>query len=260
MICLKVLDKDNNILGQNQSEDEVNLVVDRVYEEGDKIAFEIDGETGHYCMQVDDALGKSFVYLKGDETYVIPFEEKRTNISPKAFSGEKQLIYLRKARPYEISSYRNLAINVNDQHAGGNCYPHASANIETRGEAVFAAKNAIDGVTANHKHGKWPFASWGINQDPEAEIKIDFGREIETDRIVIHTRADFPHDNWWIKGTVIFSDGSTMDLDLDKLAGSQEFTFEPKKIEWLILKDLIKADDPSPFPALTQIEVFGTDL
>ena len=140
-----------------------------------------------------------------------------------------------------------------------NCYPHASANVETRGEAVFAAKNAIDGVTANHDHGKWPFASWGINQRDDAEIKLEFGREISTDRIVLHTRADFPHDNWWVKGTVEFSDGSSMVLDLEKTDGAQEFTFSEKKISWLVLKDLIKADDPSPFPALTQIEVFGTE-
>ena len=163
------------------------------------------------------------------------------------------------ARPYEINIYRNLAENVNDQHGDVNCYPHASANVETRGEAVFAAKNAIDGVTANHDHGKWPFASWGINQRDDAEIKLEFGREISTDRIVLHIRADFPHDNWWVKGTVEFSDGSSMVLDLEKTDGAQEFTFSEKKISWLVLKDLIKADDPSPFPALTQIEVFGTE-
>ena len=161
--------------------------------------------------------------------------------------------------PYEVNGYRNLAENVNDQHGEVNCYPHVSANVETRGEAVFAAKNAIDGVTANHSHGKWPFASWGINQRADAEMKLEFGREIKTDRIVLHTRADFPHDNWWIKGTVEFSDGSSMVLDLEKTDGAQEFTFEEKKISWLVLKDLIKADDPSPFPALTQIEVFGTE-
>ena len=89
------------------------------------------------------------------------------------------MISLRKARPYEVNIYRNLAENVNDQHGDVNCYPHASANVETRGEAVFAAKNAIDGVTANHSHGKWPFASWGINQRDDAEIKLEFGREIK---------------------------------------------------------------------------------
>ena len=68
----------------------------------------------HYWMQVDDVLGKSLVYLTGDQTYEIPFEEKKFNLSPKAFTGEKQLISLRKARPYEVNIYRNLAENVNE--------------------------------------------------------------------------------------------------------------------------------------------------
>ena len=32
-----------------------------------------------------------------------------------------------------------------------------------------------------------------------------------------------------------------------------------KGITWVRLEELIKADDPSPFPALTQIEVYGTE-
>jgi hypothetical protein len=36
------------------------------------------------------------------------------------------------------------------------------------------------------------------------------------------------------------------------------FSIKKKSVEWLTLGDLIKADDPSPFPALTQIEVYGT--
>lgn len=39
----------------------------------------------------------------------------------------------------------------------------------------------------------------------------------------------------------------------------QEFLFEKKKIEWLEFSDLKKADDPSPFPALTQFEVYGME-
>ena len=195
MIQIKVLDAEKNIVAENGGQEEVNLTLRREYQEGDTIVFEIGGETGHYWMQVDDVLGKSLVYLTGDQTYEIPFEEKKFNLSPKAFTGEKQLLCLRKARPYEINIYRNLAENVNDQHGDVNCYPHAS----------------------------------------------------------------FPHDNWWVKGTVEFSDGSSMVLDLEKTDGAQEFTFSEKKISWLVLKDLIKADDPSPFPALTQIEVFGTE-
>ena len=37
------------------------------------------------------------------------------------------------------------------------------------------------------------------------------------------------------------------------------FEIRKKGIEWIKLGNLIKADDPSPFPALTQIEVYGTE-
>ena len=57
-----------------------------------------------------------------------------------------------------------------------------------------------------------------------------------------------------------FSDGTEMLLPLEKGGHAQTFTFEPKQVSWLKLSDLKKADDPSPFPALTQVEVYGTEL
>lgn len=99
MIQIKLLDAEKNIVEEVQGEKEVNLTLRREYQEGDSLLFEIHGEIGHYWMQVDDALGKSLVYLTGDQVYEIPFEEKKFNLSPKAFTGEKQLISLRKARP-----------------------------------------------------------------------------------------------------------------------------------------------------------------
>lgn len=54
-------------------------------------------------------------------------------------------------------------LNPYDSHETKGIYPHAQANVETRGEAVFAARNAIDGVFANWSHGEWPYQSWGIN-------------------------------------------------------------------------------------------------
>ena len=87
-------------------------------------------------------------------------------------------------------------------------FPHASANVETRGESVFAARNAIDGVTANRSHGSWPYESWGINKRQDAEMLLEFGCPVDCDRVVLWTRADFPHDNWWIQARLTFSDGS----------------------------------------------------
>ena len=57
-----------------------------------------------------------------------------------------------------------------------------------------------------------------------------------------------------------FSDGSSLDMKMEKSTKPHEITFEAKKITWLEMHDMKKADDPSPFPALTQIEVYGTEI
>ena len=37
----------------------------------------------------------------------------------------------------------------------------------------------------------------------------------------------------------------------------QYFAIAPRTVQWLTFDNLIKAEDESPFPALTQIEVYG---
>ena len=92
----------------------------------------------------------------------------------------------------------------------------------------------------------------------DAVMKVDFGRKIRTDKVVLYTRSDFPHDNWWKKITLKFSDGSSQDFSLEKSSLPHILTFPEKEIVWVELCNLIKAEDPSPFPALSQIEVYGT--
>jgi hypothetical protein len=259
-LCLKVADSDWNTVVLNRGENEVNLYCPREYRQGDRIILESSEKNIYLWLQVDDALGKSLVYITDNVYYEIPFGEKRRHLSPKAFYGEKHMISAKTAMDYEVKAYRNLAINVNDQHGDTHCYPHSTANVETRGESIFAAKNAIDGYTANNCHGDWPYQSWGINRQEDAALKIDFGRKVSADRIVLYTRADFPHDNWWRKATFTFSDGSTLDVDMKKSALPHEFTFEKKETEWVEISHLIKSNEISPFPALTQIEVYGVDL
>ena len=131
--------------------------------------------------------------------------------------------------------------------------------METRGEAVFAARNAIDGLYENDAHGTWPYQSWGINRDPNAALTLDFGRTVLLDELRLTLRADFPHDSWWTQATVEFDDGSREVLDLQKTAAPQIFSIESRTVKSLKLFELKKADDPSPFPALTQIEAWGTE-
>ena len=256
-ISMQIQNKEGDILQQVIGENEINLVYKSEYQEGDQIVLEVEEVNTFYYVQFDDAKGKSLVYLTGKVVYTIPFGEKRVNTSPKVFSGNKHVLSVRKAMNEEISNYRNLSENVWDQHGEVNCYPHASANVETRGESVFAALNAIDGVTVSESHGQWPYESWGINRRDDATWKLEFGRPVVMDKLIIYTRADFLHDNWWEKATVTFSDGTKEILDLKKGGEAQVFSIHKKDIEWLELSELIKADDPSPFPALTQLQVYG---
>lgn len=259
MISIKVLNKDGITVSVAHGEREVILPVKHTYGEGDRIIFETDEKNRFLVLQPDDALGESLVYLTGNVDFRVPLGEKKISYSPKAFSGESHLLTARYAAGEEIAAYRNLAVNRMDQSGLTGCYPHATANVETRGESVFAARNAIDGIKANHSHGEWPYGSWGINRDPNAQIRIDFGREVEADRLRIYLRADFPHDNWWKQVTVRFDDGSTMNCSLEKTDQGQEILMQPKRMTWIQLEKLIPSDEPSPFPALTQLEVYGRE-
>lgn len=255
---IKVCGKDGVEKSKVSGEDEILMVYEGEYIPGDKICFETDQIGVFYVIRVDGSMDEAYVFLTKELVeYVIPFDEKKVSYNPAAFTGQRHYITMRKARDYENEYYRDLARNVMDQHGDTGCYPHAFANVETRGESVFAARNAIDGVVANELHGQWPYESWGINRQDDAEITVEFGRSVDIDQIWLYTRADFPHDNWWVQATFTFSDGTTEVVKMDKSVKPHVFNIEKKQITWIKLSELIKADDPSPFPALTQIQVYG---
>jgi len=255
---ITVLNRDNEIKASMEGPSQAVLAWKGEYREGDRIVFGLPEKNRFYVVRVDDTMDESYIFAVQTElAYIVPFEEKKTSYNPKAFTGERHYLTVRYAMEHEIKVYKNLAENVMDQHVFRGYYPHASANVETRGEAVFAARNAIDGVTANRSHGKWPYESWGINQQDDAQMTLEFGRAVDFDKIVLYTRADFPHDNWWEQVTFTFSDGSAETVRLAKSAEPHVIPIKKSGITWLTFGQLIKADDPSPFPALTQIEVYG---
>lgn len=263
---------------------------------GDVIRF--DGlETGNfYVVKVDAALDDALVYMTADAVrFQVPFNEHKAGYNPLAFAGCRHYISIRKARPEELYSRHNLARNPLDQEtetiydgtkanhrkgqiggigtasgegtgAGGtiracetHVFPHASDNLGTPRNPDFAARNAIDGTIAVSCHGEWPYESWGIDRRGDAQFRLDFGYGADIDEIALYTRADFPHDSWWKRGTFHFSDGTEIPLAMEKRSQSPHILGNLKlsNITWLTLGDLEKADDPSPFPALTQIEVYG---
>jgi len=259
-LTLKIVDADGLVLASSTGREETFLVYRQSYREGDRVVLEVS-EPGHVFLALDGAIQPGLVYMKECAyALAVPFGDKRKPYSPNAFRGDLHRLSARSARPDEIVQRRNLALNPWDDHANRALFPHARANVETRGEAAFAARNAIDGEKANDDHGFWPYTSWGINRDPQAALKLEFGRPVSIDEIVFYLRADFPHDSWWNEASVTFSNGRTSRFPLVKSGVAQSFSIEPCIVEWVELHGLIKAEDASPFPALTQIEIWGTEV
>jgi len=191
-------------------------------------------------VRFEDSMREAFVYIPGRSMeFFIPPANNRPNYSPKSFTGMIHYIEARYATAEEIKKKKNLALNVYDQHENNTFYPHASANVETRGEAVFAARNAVDGMYANSSHGKYPYQSWGINRDPAAALTIDFGREVLINEIRLTLRADYPHDNYWVSADINFDDGSSETLKLEKSEKPQCFKIKERKIKSLVLENSI---------------------
>ena len=259
-IAIQVQDKSNTILCEKAFCEKNCIVYNAAYAQGDKICIKATAYPCYAVISLDDTMAESLVYLTGDFSFEIPFGEAKKSYNPKSFSLDSHYVSARSATQSEISAYRDLAFNPYDNHDNKTAFPHAFANVETRGEAVFAARNAIDGLFANDMHGEWPWTSWAINRNPEAAFHLDFGRSIKINRLVITLRADFPHDACWKSGRVTFSDSSEMELQFSETGAAQQFDFPEKEITALTFDRLLKYDDHSPFPALTQFQVFGSEI
>lgn len=257
-LTMSVRNGENKILSEARGEEMVMLIHRDEYREGDRVVFTCS-EPGFYEVMFEDTLPPSIVYVERQAQFVIPFGlMPRIGYSPRAFGSGQHFYTARPANPAVPAARRNLALNPYDQHGDTGMFPHARANVETRGEALFAARNVIDGMFANSCHYPYPFQSWGINQDPCAELRVEFGVPVDLDSVDLTLRADYPHDSYWVQATLEFSDGSRETVRPEKSALPQRFPMSKKGVTWLVLKELVKAEDESPFPALTQIEAWGT--
>lgn len=258
MYQIEVINAQGGVIAASQGAQDARLVHKSVYQPGDSIRF--TAAQAHAGVLVDQAVIPASVYLPHRSfTYRIPFGDAKNGYAPQAFSGDLHTLWIGPSESGPETVRRNLAGNPADQRGDSSCYPHAEANVETRGEAQFWARNVIDGHRFNDGHGAWPHHSWGIGERRDAWLRIDFGRPVRIDEVCLTLRADFPHDAWWERATLDCSDGFSTVLPLLRTAEPQRFPLGRHTVTWVRLRDLVKAEDPSPFPALTQIEVYGTD-
>jgi len=177
-----------------------------------------------------------------------------------AFAGDDHRV--RVSEPIEAETYgeRLISLNSHDMHNVPKYFPHAVANFVTREDPCFFERNAIDGVCDNSNHGPYPYHSWGGGLREDLEFEVHFGTEVTVDRVVIHLRADFPHDTYWKEAELEFSDKSRIHIDLLGVADGQEFTFPEKTTEFVRMTGLKQQrleDGSLSFAALSQFSIYG---
>ena len=257
MIEIQVITGDGQVIAGASHETEAMLCVDRAYQPGDRIV--LSGEE-HLWVRMDQALPAGEIYLPGKTmTWLVPAGEHRLAYAPGLFEAARHVICARAMGESDIYTRRNLALNPADLRGDTDFYPHCTANVETRNEACFCARNVIDGMRLNTYHGEWPFQSWGIGAREDAWCRLDFGREVEVDQMALTLRADFPHDAYWVAGHAVLSDGADVSFSLKKTGDRQFIPLGRHTVKWMRLERMQKSDDPSAFPALTEWEVFGKD-
>ena len=273
MLYLKIIDKDKNIKFERRGE-RILETYKGEFSEGDQIYIRLDG-TQTLAVKLDESLAESYIYCPNKSfTFTIPAKrELQACYHPQSFQGDTHLIFAREVEDDEFYATRNISLNSHDLRCKTGGYPHVRANFVTREEPCFYERNAIDGEKNNQGHGAYPFHSWAGGARNDLEYTLDFGREVEIDKIVFYLRADFvkdgngePHDSYWKSLDVEFDDGNieTCFFELDRAVfpnkGNEkgiEIAFEKKTTRKIKLFNFRQVTEKLGFAALTQIEVYG---
>lgn len=258
-LTLSLIGADGSVRGSSTGEGLVQLDTRyREYQPGDVIVLQSSERGVELEVMLDESLPPSIVYLEnGRLEFPIPFDAARDSYPSHAFGGDTHWGYARVLDPRERSNWCNLALNSHDLGGAEGVFPHAVTNSGATNPR-FIARNAIDGTWQSIHHGRWPYESWGINGRDDAWLQVDFGRPVHAEEAVLVLRADFPHDTWWKQARITCSDGFELTVQLEKTGVPQRFDLGGRDIEWIKLSNLVKADDPAEFPALTQLAVMGT--
>ena len=192
---LQIINADNTELFSATGAEIIDCVYNGEYSKGDTIV--ISGLLSKFVrLQLDETLKESIVYTESTSIkYEIP--EERNIYAGDAFSGSSHRIVVAEATEEEAYGYRNIALNPHDKRGQKRYFPHAYANLVTRDASCFFERNAIDGVIHSESHGDYPYHSWAGGAREDLEYYIDFGQEVEVEKIVFFLRADFPHDTYW---------------------------------------------------------------
>ena len=257
MIEISILNKDNLQMFTSK-EESIDCIYENEYQAGDKIIIH-KKDMDFITIQLDENIAESTIYCPSSTfEFEIPTGDLKRGYDEKAFSGSKHRIKVSEANDEDAYGLRNISLNSHDKRGQKKYYPHAYANLVTREDVCFYERNAIDGIKENEGHGDYPYHSWAGGAREDLEYYIDFGTEVEVEKLVFYLRADFPHDTYWKNIDVEFSDGSIVTAEFEGTKEGQELVL-PKKVltKTIHLTNFKQVSFPLSWAALSQIEAYG---
>ena len=257
MLEVSIINQEGKVLYTGK-EQRIDFTYDKQYMPGDKIIIR-KKDTDFLSVQLDEYIAESIIYTPSDQViFEIPFGDLKRGYDEKAFSGSTHRIRVSEPEDTVACGFRNIALNSHDKKGQKKYFPHAYANLVTREDVCFFERNAIDGVKENKGHGDYPYHSWAGGAREDLEYYIDFGTNVEAEKLVFYLRADFPHDTYWKAVDVEFDDGTRETAHFVKTGEGQELCLSEKKTTRKIhLTNFKQAELPFSWAALSQIEVYG---
>ncbi len=234
------------------------LYVDGKYAAGDKVTVTLPEGEKYVFVGLNARAGEVLMYLPTG-TWTYKFENLTTcypntmnNVT--SYSYRENTITARIPTADELAQTRNLAANIYDLSSAKDAYPHATGSSATSG-AQFAVRNAIDGFYSNQSAAaKWPANAWKPStSEKSSEIKIDFGRSVVVEELVVYITGDATH---YVTATVVLSDGTEMEINLRDTDEGMSFDLGGKTTTSITIKNLVKADE-SKAAAISEVKVFG---
>ena len=147
---------------------------------------------------------------------------------------------------------RNLAVNEDAYTYYLRSYPRVTSNSHYRYRPEFSPNNAIDGKRESNTY-------WRPARRTDTWLMVEFGREVETERIIITLHQNDGLEKTWTGATLEFSNGEKVAIKLKNTSEPQEFAFPKQQCTWVKLVDL-QERFPLGDNGIVEFEVYGKDL
>ncbi len=131
-------------------------------------------------------------------------------------------------------------------------YPRVTSNSHYRYRPEFSPNNVIDGRRASDEY-------WRPARRTDLWLMIEFGREIQTERVVLVLHQREGQEKTWNAATLEFSNGEKVPVTLKNTPEPQEFAVPKQTCEWVRLIDF-QERFPLADNGIVEFEVYGKDL